>query len=101
MTSMNLKLRSGEKLYINGAVIKCDRRVTVEILNDVSFLLEGHVLQADKAASFDNRDVCMGLLDVQDSIARNRFYDALVQIRNLYEIEESILSRASRLISAA
>jgi flagellar protein FlbT len=137
MTSMNLKLRSGEKLYINGAVIKSDRRVTLEILNDVSFLLEGHVLQADKAvtplrqlyfvvqsalmdptnvgtivplindmlsrtlASFSNRDICMGLLDVQDSIARNRFYDAMVQIRNLYEIENAILLRASRFTSAA
>ena len=48
---MHLRLRPGEKLYINGAVIKVDRRVSVEVLNDVTFLLQAHVLQAEDATT--------------------------------------------------
>ena len=46
---MNLYLRAGDKLYLNGAVIRVDRKVSVEILNKVTFLLGTHVLQADEA----------------------------------------------------
>ena len=46
---MLLKLRAGEKLYINGAVIKVERKATIELLNDATFLLEAHVIQPDEA----------------------------------------------------
>lgn len=46
---MNISLRRGEKLYLNGAVIRADRKVCIELLNDVSFLLENHVMQAQDA----------------------------------------------------
>lgn len=49
MTRMNLTLRAGEKLYLNGAVVRVDRKVIVELLNDATFLLEHHVLQARDA----------------------------------------------------
>jgi flagellar protein FlbT len=48
---MLLKLRAGEKLYINGAVIKVERKATIELLNDATFLLEAHVLQPDEAST--------------------------------------------------
>ena len=48
---MNITLRAGEKLYINGAVIRIDRKATIELLNDVTFLLENHVMQADQATT--------------------------------------------------
>jgi flagellar protein FlbT len=48
---MLLKLRAGEKLYINGAVIKMERKVTIELLNDATFLLEAHVLQPGDAST--------------------------------------------------
>jgi len=48
---MNITLRAGEKLYINGAVIRVDRKATIELLNDVTFLLENHVMQADEATT--------------------------------------------------
>jgi len=38
-------LRAGEKIFINGAVLRVDRKVSFELLNDVTFLLESHVLQ--------------------------------------------------------
>jgi flagellar protein FlbT len=46
---MLLKLRAGEKLYINGAVIRTERKATIELLNDATFLLEAHVLQPEEA----------------------------------------------------
>lgn len=48
---MNISLRRGEKLYLNGAVIRADRKVCIELLNDVSFLLENHVMQAQEATT--------------------------------------------------
>jgi flagellar protein FlbT len=42
---MRLSLRAGEKIYINGGVLRVDRKVSLELLNDVTFLLESHVIQ--------------------------------------------------------
>lgn len=47
--TLKITLKANEKIYINGAVIKADRKVSLEFLNDVQFLLEGHVLQAEDA----------------------------------------------------
>jgi flagellar biosynthesis repressor protein FlbT len=44
--SIHLGLKAGERLYVNGAVLRVDRRVSVELLNEVTFLLEAHVMQA-------------------------------------------------------
>lgn len=44
---MYLTLKPNEKIFINGAVLRVDRKVTFELLNDVTFLLEGHVLQVE------------------------------------------------------
>ena len=48
---MNITLRAGERLFINGAVIRVDRKASIELLNDVTFLLENHVLQAEQATT--------------------------------------------------
>jgi flagellar biosynthesis repressor protein FlbT len=48
---MNISLRRGERIYINGAVFRVDRKVCIELLNDVTFLLENHVLQASDATT--------------------------------------------------
>ena len=44
--TFKITLKPGEKIYVNGAVIKGERKTTLEFLNDVQFLLENHVLQA-------------------------------------------------------
>lgn len=49
--TLRISLRPNEKIYINGAVLRADRKVTIEVLNDVQFLLEAHVLQADQAST--------------------------------------------------
>ncbi len=48
---MILSLRAGSKAYINGAVVKVDRRVNMQLLNDVTFLLESHVMQPEAATT--------------------------------------------------
>lgn len=48
---MQLHLKKGEKLYINGAVLRVDQRCSIELLNNVTFLLENHVMQAEKATT--------------------------------------------------
>ena len=49
--SLRISLKGGERIFVNGAVLRVDRKVSVEFLNDVRFLLEGHVLQADETAT--------------------------------------------------
>ncbi len=48
---MHINLRAGEKLYLNGAVLRADRKVTLELMNDATFLLEAHVMSPDKAST--------------------------------------------------
>jgi flagellar protein FlbT len=50
-TRMFIHLKRGEKLYVNGAVLRVDRRTSLEFLNDVTFLLENHVMQAEEATT--------------------------------------------------
>lgn len=49
--TFKLSLKANEKIYINGAVVRFDRKVTMELLNDVQFLLESHVLQPEDAST--------------------------------------------------
>lgn len=49
--TLKISLRANEKIYINGAVLRTDRKVTLELLNDVTFLLESHVLQPSDATT--------------------------------------------------
>lgn len=48
---MNISLRRGERIFINGAVLRVDRKVCLELLNDVTFLLENHVMQTEDATT--------------------------------------------------
>ena len=46
---MHISLRCGENIYINGAVLRVDRKVSLELLNDATFLLETHVMKVEDA----------------------------------------------------
>lgn len=48
-STLRISLKSGERIFVNGAVLRVDRKVAVEFLNDVTFLLENHVLQPEDA----------------------------------------------------
>jgi flagellar protein FlbT len=49
--TLKISLKANEKIYINGAVIKADRKVTIELLNETQFLLESHVMQPEQAST--------------------------------------------------
>lgn len=48
---MHISLRAGEKIYINGAVLRADRKVCIEIMNDATFLLAAHVMKVEDATT--------------------------------------------------
>lgn len=49
--SLRISLKAGERIFINGAVLRVDRKVSLEFMNDVTFLLENHVMQPEEATS--------------------------------------------------
>lgn len=49
MSTLKVSLRPGERIFINGAVMRVDRKTSLELMNDVTFLLESHVMQAADA----------------------------------------------------
>jgi flagellar biosynthesis repressor protein FlbT len=72
---MKISLRAGERVYINGAVLRVDRKVSVELINDVMFLLEAQVMQAAEATTalrqlyFIVQLMLMNPTDVEDAAA--------------------------------
>ena len=48
---IQITLKPGERIFINGAVLRVDRKVSLEFLNDVTFLLENHVMQPEAATT--------------------------------------------------
>ncbi len=48
---MLIHLKRNERLFINGAVLRLDRRGTIELMNDAQFLLENHIMQPEQATT--------------------------------------------------
>jgi flagellar protein FlbT len=46
-----IPLHAGEKIFINGAVVRADRKMSLELLNDVPYLLEHQIIQADQTTT--------------------------------------------------
>jgi flagellar protein FlbT len=51
MSALRLNLRAGERVWINGAVLRADRKVGLELLNDATFLLEQHVMTPEQTST--------------------------------------------------
>ncbi len=45
---MKVSVKSGERLFVNGAVLRFSQRTSVQFLNDVHFLTEPNVLQPEE-----------------------------------------------------
>jgi len=77
---MHISLRSGERLFLNGAVLRVDRKVTLELLNDATFLLENHVLQVEDTTT-PLRQLYFAaqamLMDPQNARASRMLFDAM------------------------
>lgn len=86
--TLKITLKANEKIYVNGAVIRADRKVSIEFLNDVQFLLENHVLQADQASTplrqlyFIVQVMLINPEGAED--ARKLFRDTLPVLLNVY-----------------
>ena len=48
---LKLRLKPGERLFVNGAVMQVDRRVSLSFLNNVNFLLEAYVIQPEEVTT--------------------------------------------------
>jgi flagellar biosynthesis repressor protein FlbT len=46
-----IHLKRNERLFVNGAVLRLDRRGTIELMNNAQFLLENHIMQAEAATT--------------------------------------------------
>lgn len=51
MTTTRVSLRPGERIFINGAVLRADGRATFEVLNDVPYLLEHEIMHPQQTAT--------------------------------------------------
>lgn len=48
---LKITLRAGERIFINGGVLRVDRKVSIELMNDVIFLLEQHVMKPEETTT--------------------------------------------------
>lgn len=50
-SALQIGMRAGERIYINGAILSVDRKVRIELLNEATFLLGSHVMQLEAATT--------------------------------------------------
>lgn len=48
---VKITLREGERIFLNQAVFRADRRTVLELLNDVPYLLEHQILQIEQTTT--------------------------------------------------
>jgi len=95
LATFKISLKPNERIYVNGAVIKFDRKTSMEFLNDVHFLLESQIMQAADANTplkrlyFTIQIQLMAPAETQS--ARQMFSDQLENLLNIFE-EPEILS---------
>jgi len=106
MRPMHISLRSGERLFLNGAVLRVDRKVTLELLNDATFLLENHVLQVEDTTT-PLRQLYFAaqamLMDPQNARASRALFNAMAaDLRNALKNDSLIqgVDEACALIAA-
>ena len=78
--SITLSLRAQERIFVNGAVLKVDRKVSIELMNDATFLLEAHVLQEEQATTPIRRLYFVAqaiLIDPENAVIARATYNAL------------------------
>ncbi len=95
MSTFKISLKPHERVYINGAVIKVDRKTSLEFLNDVQFLLESQVLQAIDANTPLKRlyfTIQIQLMSPSDTKAASRMFKE--QLEQLFLTFEESTVRA-------
>ncbi len=46
-----LALKAGDRVYLNGALVRADRAVTLELLNEAVFLLDAYIMAPEAATT--------------------------------------------------
>lgn len=128
-STFKVSLKANERIYVNGAVIKVDRKTSIEFLNDVNFLLENHILQYNNAntplkelyylvqlmlmapnevdivinlfksriysliSELSDERITTELKNVDRLVHEKYFFEAMKNIRELYQIEHNILGQ--------
>jgi flagellar protein FlbT len=46
-----MALQANQRIFVNGAVLRVDRKVGIEFLNDATFLMDSYVLQPEQVTS--------------------------------------------------
>ncbi|MCV9998727.1 flagellar biosynthesis repressor FlbT [Pararhizobium sp. YC-54] len=93
-STLRISLKSGERIFVNGAVLRVDRKVAVEFLNDVTFLLENHVLQPEDATTplkqlyFIAQMILINPEGAEQST--NMFRKSVVMLLNCFKNEEIV-----------
>jgi flagellar biosynthesis repressor protein FlbT len=93
-STLRISLKSGERIFVNGAVLRVDRKVAVEFLNDVTFLLENHVLQPEDATTplkqlyFIAQMILINPEGAEQST--NMFRTSVVMLLNCFKNEEIV-----------
>ena len=104
---MQITLRPDEKIYINGAVLRVDRKVSIELLNDAAFLLEAHVMSVEKAVTPLRQlyfIVQMMLIGPNDTSAADAlFSESMPRMMSVYQERNVVegLDKCARLVKAA
>ena len=104
--TMRFSLKAGERIFINGAVLRVNSKVSLSLLNDAQFLLESHVLQVSQATTPMRQlyFVVQALLinPAEAGKAISMFRDLLPSLLETYSDEETKdgLVEAVRLVEA-
>ena len=95
---MQLTLKAGDRVFINGAVLRANRKVTLELLNDATFLLEGHVLQPEETTTPLRQLYFVlqaALMDPQNAAAAEKLFSNLMfRTRSAFSMSRSARLRA-------
>ncbi|AKK20380.1 flagellar biosynthesis repressor FlbT [Candidatus Liberibacter africanus] len=46
---LRISLKAGERIFLNGAFVRVNNKVILELLNDITFILEHHVIKEEEA----------------------------------------------------
>lgn len=90
MSTIRLYLKANEKIFINGAVLKVDRKVAFDLLNDATFLLENHVLQKEQADTPLKQLFFVVQLMMMHPLDRDQFFQLFeTMVKNLLDTLET------------
>ncbi len=90
--TLKISMKPNEKIYINGAVIRVDRKVVLMNPSDAAQAREMFRRSLPLLlVSFDDAEICATLKQVDRMVGEGEIYEALKAIRALYPAERRAL----------